>query len=286
METEQIRQFVTAAECKTFREAADRCHVSQSTLTRSVQRIEQALGAELFERRGRRSSLSKTGEEVLPHARRIVEEAELMCLKARELQRGAELLSIASCAPAPLWRLVPVLAAQLPGCSLNSRVGLRPEELEAGVASSEFDFAILPAPPSHGKLRGIRLMREVLSVSLPKEHELSARTSLSFSELDGETFIIQTGVGHWEKVVRRKLPHSSFVTAGDYILTANMMSISPLPHFATTCSMENVRASKGHVLIPLTDAEATADFWLVWRQDRAVSLTVPIESAKKLADEA
>lgn len=282
VDIDQIRQFVAAAENRTFYDAAKECHVSQSTLTRSIQRVEADMGTRLFDRVGRRVSLNEAGAAILPHARRLVEQAELMRLKADEVKRGGESISVASCAPAPLWRLVPMLSAQPNGRSITSRTGLCAAELEIGVLASEFNLAILPEMPKTRELKGIHLMRETLSVSLPCDHRLARREALSFSDLDGETFIIQTGVGYWEEVVRRKLPRSPFVSGGDYITTANMMSTSPLAHFATDYSMESVRASDGHVLIPLVDAAATADFWLVWRRDQARALGPLIAAARQL----
>lgn len=282
MDIEQIRQFIAAAESRTFYDAAKACHVSQSTLTRSIQRVEADLGTKLFDRAGRRVSLNEAGAAILPHARRLVEQAELMRLKAEEARRGDEVVSIASCAPAPLWRLVPMLSAQPNGRSITSRTGLCAAELEIGVLTSEFNLAILPEMPKTRELEGIHLMRETLSVSLPCDHRLARREALSFSDLDGETFIIQTGVGYWEDLVRKELPRSSFVSGGDYITTANMMGTSPLPHFATENSMKGVRESEGHVLIPLTDAAAIADFWLVWRRDQAQALDPLIAAARQL----
>lgn len=282
MDIEQIRQFIAAAESRTFYDAAKACHVSQSTLTRSIQRVEADLGTKLFDRAGRRVALNEAGAAILPHARRLVEQAELMRLKAEEARRGDEVVSIASCAPAPLWRLVPMLSAQPNGRSINSRTGLSTTELEVGVQASEFNLVILPEMPKASELDGIHLMQEVLSVSLPDDHKLAGLEALRFSDLDGETFIIQTGVGYWEDLVRKELPRSSFVSGGDYITTANMMSTSPLAHFATDYSMESVRASDGHVLIPLVDAAATADFWLVWRRDQARALDPLIAAARQL----
>ena len=283
MDIEQVRQFAAAAKAKTFRDAAEQCHVSQSTLTRSIQRVEADLGADLFDRRGRRTTLNELGLAVLPHASRIVEEADAMSLRAEEARRGIEVLSIASCAPAPLWRLVPTLSAQFTSLSVRSKAGLSASGLEAGVSSGDFDLVILPHKPSKAGLAGIRLMRETLSVSLPRDHALANEPALGFSQLDGETFLIQTGTGHWEDVVRSKLPHSSFETGSDYILTASLMATSPLAHFATDFSLEGVRHSEGHVLIPLTDASATADYFLAWRRDQSERLSPFVDVARQLA---
>lgn len=283
MDTEQARQFVTAAESATFREAAALCHVSQSTLTRSVQRIESELGVELFRRSGRRVSLSDAGTAALPHARRLVDEADLMKAKARAAQNRTRSLSIAACAPAPLWQLVPALSSEDPSLSISTQAGLPVSDLEGGLPSRDFDLVILPRPPEPRDASSIALMTETLSVCLPHDHPLANKPQVSFADLDGEKFLIQTNVGYWEGLIRALLPHSSFVSSGDYVLTANLMGVSPLAHFTTNYSLDVVRNSPGHVLVPISDAESVLEYHLAFLDERAGELSRWIELARALS---
>ena len=69
MELERLRQLECTADLGTFSAAAKALHISQPALSRSMQRLEADLGVSLFERVGKRSSLSPTGIAALEWAR-------------------------------------------------------------------------------------------------------------------------------------------------------------------------------------------------------------------------
>lgn len=72
MSLDQIRAFVVVAEEGSVRRAAERLHVSQPPLTRSLAKLEDELGARLFERTPRGMRLAPAGEAFLPSARRVL----------------------------------------------------------------------------------------------------------------------------------------------------------------------------------------------------------------------
>ena len=67
-----IRYFLAVADTGNFTTAAERCHVTQPTLSAGVARLEEEIGGRLFDR-GRRSGLTAAGQRLLPHARAMVE---------------------------------------------------------------------------------------------------------------------------------------------------------------------------------------------------------------------
>ena len=69
-----LRGFVETAEAGSLSRAARQLGLSQPSLTGQVQRLEEALGAELFERHGRGVRLTEAGQTLLPRARRLLEE--------------------------------------------------------------------------------------------------------------------------------------------------------------------------------------------------------------------
>ena len=64
MELYQIRYFLALCETLNFARAAERCNVSQPSLTRAVQKLEQELGGLLIRRERRRTHLTELGELV------------------------------------------------------------------------------------------------------------------------------------------------------------------------------------------------------------------------------
>ena len=89
MDIRSIRQFVALAETLHFGRAAEACHVSPSTLSRVVQRLEEELGATLFERSKRSVRLTRSGEVFLDYARNAL--ADWDTVSNRLLAESAEL---------------------------------------------------------------------------------------------------------------------------------------------------------------------------------------------------
>ena len=85
MNLRQLAHLTALAEEGSFSRAAERLYLTQSALSRSLQGLEDELGARLIDRAGKRSTLTPLGEAVLARARRIT-------LEAAEIRRSAELL--------------------------------------------------------------------------------------------------------------------------------------------------------------------------------------------------
>ena len=91
MNLEQLRAFVEVAQVGNFTRAAERLHLAQPSLSRQITTLEQDLGAELFHRARRGSTLTVAGESLLPLARRMLADADSVRRELAELaglQRG------------------------------------------------------------------------------------------------------------------------------------------------------------------------------------------------------
>ena len=76
MELRHLRYFVALAECLSFTRAAQRVHVTQSTLSHQIKQLEDELGHALFERIGKRVVLTEAGETFLAHASKALLEVD------------------------------------------------------------------------------------------------------------------------------------------------------------------------------------------------------------------
>lgn len=84
MTLNQIDYFYETASCQHYNRAAERLHISEPSLSRAISNLEQELGVELFERRGRGVVLTKAGQIFLGHAHQIREEI----LQAKNVMQG------------------------------------------------------------------------------------------------------------------------------------------------------------------------------------------------------
>ena len=86
MNLKQLEHLLAVADAGSFSRAAERLHLTQSALSRSVRLLEEDLGALLLDRMGKRTELTPLGLTVADRARRIL-------FESAELRRSAELLS-------------------------------------------------------------------------------------------------------------------------------------------------------------------------------------------------
>src|SRR5687767_15136262 len=82
----QLQYAVVVADAGHFRRAAERCHVSQPSLSAQLAQLETVLGVRLFERNRRRVLPTPAGEQLVARARRVLTEADDLALAARRLQ--------------------------------------------------------------------------------------------------------------------------------------------------------------------------------------------------------
>src|ERR1700752_5246986 len=76
MELHQLRYFCAIADTGSFSRAAQHTHVSQPSLSQQVRKLEDELGARLFDRLGRSVRLTELGRAFLPRARAVLRELE------------------------------------------------------------------------------------------------------------------------------------------------------------------------------------------------------------------
>jgi DNA-binding transcriptional LysR family regulator len=88
MELRHLRYFVAVADALSFTKAAEHLHLAQPSLTRQIKDLEAEIGVQLFDRAGKRISLTQEGESFLLDARRLVAECARSVLAVQRLSRG------------------------------------------------------------------------------------------------------------------------------------------------------------------------------------------------------
>ena len=84
MTLKQLEAFYRAAICDSFAIAAERLHVSVSTLSKRITDLEASLGQTLFDRDQYRASLTTAGHALLPYVRQLLDQADALRLVVRE----------------------------------------------------------------------------------------------------------------------------------------------------------------------------------------------------------
>ena len=176
-----------------FRRAAERCHVSQPTLSAQIAKLEDELGLQLFERGSRAATPTVNGRAIIRRAQVVLDEVERLKALARAgqdpLQGPFHLGVIPTAGPYLLPRLLPVLKERWP----RLRLLLREEQTAAlleRLRAGSLDAAILSLPLDGDDLRWETMLDEAILMALPRDHPLAAESRIALRALASEPIVL------------------------------------------------------------------------------------------------
>lgn len=193
MEMHQVRYFLAVADELNFTRAAERCSVSQPTMTRAIRQLEHNLGGLLFHRDRQRTHLTELGRMMLPYMQQIWRQAEEARQTARQYARAdrATLTLGVMCtiAPTTLLGLVRRMRMEHPEIELKLLDGTM-AELSQKLVSGAIEVAISAQPePIPDFLHRLVLYREQFVIAVAPDHPLAANSPIRVAELDGADYL-------------------------------------------------------------------------------------------------
>ncbi len=193
MEIHQLRYVCAIAETGSFSRAAEHCHVAQPSLSQQVLKLEEDLGAKLFDRLGRSVRLTEAGRAFLPHARSILHQMEAartgVADKRTDVRGSVAIGVIPTIAPYLMPRYTAAFAKKYPEARLRIVEETTPVLVES-LRNLSIDLAILSLPLRHKEFEMFPLRTEPLFAVLPKDHPRAAAKSLALKDLRGEQFVM------------------------------------------------------------------------------------------------
>ncbi|MGH8130246.1 MAG: LysR substrate-binding domain-containing protein [Steroidobacteraceae bacterium] len=193
MNLRDLQYLVALAETRHFGRAAERCHVSQPTLSAQLRKLEESLGVALVERRPRRVALTAAGEAVVERARRMLRDADDIRALARARQDPLagqlKMGLIPTLGPYLLPRVAPRIARALPKLQLMLHEYQTAPLIEHTV-QGELDLAILALPADTKGLVTRSLFAEAFLVAMPAKHRLAAQKRVRSSDLADEKLLL------------------------------------------------------------------------------------------------
>jgi len=273
-----LRYLVAVADTRHFGRAAERCFVSQPTLSAQLKKLEQYLGVQLIERQPNNVSLTDAGEQIVARARRILEASDEVVTLARAhrepLAGRLRVALLPTIGPYLLPRVAQAIRRALPRLELHLyeyQTAPMLEKLKGG----ELDLGILALPVELEGLEARELFPETFTVALPERHRLAKRERVQIADLEGETLLLLEE-GHCLR--DQALEVCSRVGAGesqDFRATsletlrqmvATGAGVTLLPELATQGAYGDAR---GVVVLPFAKPAPARRIGAVWRKTTA-----------------
>ena len=262
IEHEHLRHLAAFARYGTLLKAAEELHISQPTLTRSMQKLEDEIGVPLFLRTKNHLEFNANGELAADYARRILEQTDSMVERVRALDRAGRTISIGSCAPMPMLTAVRNATHLYPEMTISSECR-DCEPLIEGLRSELYQIIILPYRPEDKDLHIQETETETLFFAVPSGHRFAGSNGIYMKEMDGENMLLYSDIGFWHSLPRKKMPHSRFLVQTDRFAFEELMSSSILPCFVSDMALADNWNSADRVLVPILDPEAKVTYHMV-----------------------
>lgn len=278
MELHQLRYFCAIADTGGFSRAAQQTHVSQPSLSQQIRKLEDELGARLFDRLGRTVRLTDPGRALLPRARAVLRDVEAARSDVVERKASIGGLMCVGVIPtiAPYW-FPPALAAfsrTYPEARVTVVEEITPlllERLRAGT----MDVAIV-ALPLQARAHGFEarpLAVEKLYAVLPAHHPLAGRRAISLADLRADSFLLlrdghcfrETAVAACKRArFRPKISFESSQFGSILGMVDAGLGVSMVPAMA-------VEKRPGCCFVPLADQRATRTIGAVTLNGRSLT---------------
>jgi LysR family transcriptional regulator, benzoate and cis,cis-muconate-responsive activator of ben and cat genes len=193
MELRHLRYFVAVAEERNFTRAAERLHMAQPPLSRSIQQLEETLEVQLFQRDSRPLKLTETGKFFYAHAVQLLAqtaELESMTRRVGNIERSLSVGFVGS----TLYGMLPKIIRRFR--DENATVELSLHEMSTmdqirALKDGQIDVGFGRIRHEDANIRRVILREEKMIVALPEGRPLSlVKPVLALSDLVNETLII------------------------------------------------------------------------------------------------
>jgi LysR family hydrogen peroxide-inducible transcriptional activator len=193
MNLRDLKYIIAVADTHHFGKAAERCFVSQPTLSGQIKKLEQELGVAIFERSKRAVEVTPAGEAILEHARLIMEQADAIRQLARAhqdpLAGPLRIGAIPTLSPYLMPLILMPLKKRYPQMSLVLSEELTDILLQR-LRHHEVDAALLATPVEEPGLVSLPLFEEPFWVAYPRNHPFYTREKITLRDLDRERLLL------------------------------------------------------------------------------------------------
>ena len=275
MRISQLRYFVTIAQLENVSQAAELLHLSQSSLSKNLSKLEEELGLPLFYRNGRNLTLNSAGARLLEYSTMVLRELDYALDDMRLLSAGSEVKlkiglagfcdRLTECLAA-YREIAPVTEFELTG-DIESL-----EHLDI----NEYDMLIYPAERKYAKFTGYPLYEERYTLAVPARHPLSGSPSLLPKVLEGQDAVFLRGGRAGEEFPFRicsalALRFRSICYADSRELHRQMIARGLCVGFVPASCSAFYQGDGAIELIPIQDHRFTRQMMVCFRREKALS---------------
>ncbi|MEV6644381.1 LysR substrate-binding domain-containing protein [Amycolatopsis sp. NPDC051371] len=277
MDVQQIRAFLAVAEELHFGRAAERLHIAQPPLSRTIKQLERELGIQLFDRNTRSVSLTTGGQALVDPAKEVLaalRRAEAVVRSAGDGETGLVRIAFAGVSTHDLVaRLARVVRSRRPRIQLELSSQNFAQPAMKKLVQGDTDIALGRWDVVPAEVAAEVVMPDMLSVAVPDTHPLADAPKVHIGQLAGDAFVsLPPHEGAVLPDRLRRLAHAAGFVADVVQIAPDTQTALALVSAEVGCHLTLASVARNvidpHVVfVPLDAPAQEVDLRAAWRRD-------------------
>lgn len=264
MDITALEYFKIIAESGSLTKAAHQLHITQPAMSAMLKKLEEELGAELFDRSPNRIHLNNAGEVALVHVNTILRNMDQLKADVLSAARQGQTLSIAFCDPGVRWFSVPRFSVAHPEVQVNDDLYEGDDAVEL-LQERVYDLMVTPQSIQDPRIQSLPFLSDQVYLSVPEDSNLAGRSTISIREIPAQALLYPQIGGYFlsqiEKVItENQLPLT--LVKNNYNVTQHLIRTTNFLATISTLSMDLRNDGTHRRLIPMTDPELNVLYYI------------------------
>lgn len=283
-----LEELVTFKKYGTLAATAEHLMVTQPTVTRGMQKLEDELAVEIFDRQPNRITLTKTGELAAKEAQKVIDQNNSFIDTVQKYDYNHKNVRIGAVAPGPLILLRHLKKSKLAQAKIDIDDNLmNPKDVTKELLDHNYSFVLTNQEIMTDDIESRFIGTEELSVNLNQFTLLANKKSVSFVDLKGLSFIVIADIGIWKDITEKQIPDAKFLYQDQQEAFREITKYSDFPYFTTNISkIDRKLEIEGHdqINVPISDDAAKVDFYAAYLKNQKKNINSILKTMNEAWD--
>ena len=286
MDITALEYFKIIAESGSLTKAAQQLHITQPAMSAMLKKLEDELGAPLFDRSPNRIYLNKTGEIALIHVNTILRNVEQMKADVLSTAKQSQTLAIAFCDPGVRWFSVPRFSVAHPENQVRDDL-YEGEDAVKLLSERVYDLMVTPQKIQDTRVQSLPFLHDQVYLSIPGSSNLAGNSNISIREIPAQPLLYPQIGGYFltqlEKVITEDhLPIT--LVKNNYNVTQHLIRTTNFLATVSTLSMDLRNDGTHRSLVPLSDPELNVLYYISYLKTNREKVKVFLQWSKEQQD--
>ncbi|ARJ72225.1 LysR family transcriptional regulator [Latilactobacillus sakei] len=251
-----LEQLTTFAKTGTLTKTAAALNITQPSVTRGMQKLEEDFGVQLFDRQANRIKLTPTGELAAREAEQLLMAGQTMLTKIQNFDRGQHFTIIGATIPGPLTLVPNRDDVQI------AKAFIAVDQISNALQTDQAALIFSDQEILDTTIESQYLGQEQLQINLDQFTTFASQSTVSFQDLGGMSFVVMRAIGPWSDMIKQDIPNAQFMYQDDRAAFIEIIKHSSLPFFTSNLSQKDAFFNElsphqlDRITVPISDEQA------------------------------